>query len=1283
MRTSFRAGLALAFILGALPAQAQSEAVLARVRPAMDEAFRLARGAQFDAAQRVLEQIIAEVDSAAGIDSPVAAGLFVVRANLYVAAADTAAARSFLDRALRIYAGVAVPEVASIATARYQRGMLYARQENYAAARPLLEQALPFFEQHFGADHPNTAAARAVLAGRPPPAAPGGSAPADPRVARIDSLARRVMAFIEAGQYAEAAAPARDVSAALDEVFGPDHRSAINGRNTLATILTRLGEFAEARALYERVLADYERTLAPTDPLISQSLANLANAEHGAGDFAAARPHAERALALREAALGPDHTDLADALGSLSVVLVGLGEFDAARPLMERALAITEQAVGPEHPDVATALANYGDLLTRQGEPAAAQPVLERALVIFERSEGADGFHVATVLTLLAGVRRDRGDDRGAIPLYERALAIAERTYGPTHHSVAAALRNLADAVATGGDLDRAREIYQRALAVSVAADGPDSPEAIPDLEALALITAGTGDFPTALSLLEQALAIRERALGPDHADVARSLTVLATVLIGQGDVVTARTHLDRALDIQGRTLPPDHPDTATTLFMLGQVLERQGDYERAADAFERSLASREATLGPDHEDVGRSLNGLASVRTRQRDNAGARLLRERAVAILERALGPADPGLSPFLVDLAENLILLGDLAGARALVERAYRLLGSTLGTGNPFAVRTEANLAFILVQQGDYAAAQPVMERHLASAERVFGPDHFEVATALNNLGHVRSALGDAAGAAAYFERAAQVYDRFAERVLPTLSAAEQQALVSSIRIRGETGILLSTYGGGDGLARAYALVGGWRGALLHGLRRQALVGSLANDPAHAADVGRLQALRGEVARAYRAGGPALDALLVEKEALERSLAGALAPGALADPWRAARDGWPGALPAGAAFVDVYRYERWVLGRPTGARYAAVVSGREAGLRLVDLGGADSLDAAVAAWRDGRGQTSTATAALSATLWAPLAAALPARTTHVWVSPDGDLARVPWSVLADESGDGVPLVAQVPSARALLELLTRPALPAGGALLAVGGVDFGAPPAGAAPSWARLEGTATEVGAIAALAREGHVEARTLTGAEATPAAVVPAMADAATIHLATHGFFGGESRAAVAARSASLSRGIEVGEVETAGGLSAPIGRSPLAESGLAFAGANAGPQGTLTAEEIVGIDLSRARLVVLSACDTGRGAEVTGQGVLGLQAAVGAAGARALLMSLWPVDDGATAALMTAFYRGLWAERLGPAEALRHAQAAVRADAAHPAWAAPDFWAGWALVGEGW
>ncbi len=117
--------------------------------------------------------------------------------------------------------------------------------------------------------------------------------------------------------------------------------------------------------------------------------------------------------------------------------------------------------------------------------------------------------------------------------------------------------------------------------------------------------------------------------------------------------------------------------------------------------------------------------------------------------------------------------------------------------------------------------------------------------------------------------------------------------------------------------------------------------------------------------------------------------------------------------------------------------------------------------------------------------------------------------------------------------------------------------------------------------------------------------------------------------------------------------------------------------NSGEDGFLQATEIFNLNLN-ADLVVLSACQTGLGKLVRGEGMIGLTRAFMYAGTPAVMVSLWSVSDISTATLMGEFYRNLVKHNLNKTDALRKAQLALLKDGK---FAHPFYWAPFVLVGD--
>jgi CHAT domain-containing protein len=112
-------------------------------------------------------------------------------------------------------------------------------------------------------------------------------------------------------------------------------------------------------------------------------------------------------------------------------------------------------------------------------------------------------------------------------------------------------------------------------------------------------------------------------------------------------------------------------------------------------------------------------------------------------------------------------------------------------------------------------------------------------------------------------------------------------------------------------------------------------------------------------------------------------------------------------------------------------------------------------------------------------------------------------------------------------------------------------------------------------------------------------------------------------------------------------------------------------------GFLQLHEIYNLRFS-AELVTLSACSTGLGKEISGEGLVGLTRGFMYAGAKGVLASLWKVDDRATAELMRRYYRELLVERKSPAAALKAAKVELWRQ---KRWREPFYWASFVFQGD--
>lgn len=831
----------------------------------------------------------------------------------------------------------------------------------------------------------------------------------------------------------------------------------------------------------------------------------------------------------------------------------------------------------------------------------------------------------AQALLVEAMQLHQRGDYQGALAAGREALAICRQT--GNQHNEATALQIMGEACLALSSYEQALTHYQEALAVV---------REIDHRWGEARMLHGIGMVYDSLSNYEQALAYYERSLAIDREIDERegeaiTLSSMGTVYFKLGDYEQALAYYQQSLSIENPS--GIEMRRAAVLGSMGNVYEALGDYEQALDYYEQALDLFE--VWGDVRGRASTLGNIANIYLDQDEY-------EQALASYRQVLS------------LQEEM---GDRARAAA----------------------SRSNIGLVYAARGDHEQALHYYEQAL-SDQRAIG-DRAGEAYTLNNIGEAYKALGDYDQALQYYQQALRIMREIGDRVG---EATTLQNIGELYELQGEDGDALQSYLQSISTReeiRAEVKVEAYQKALagqdVPVYRRATRLLVALDRPEEAFNLaernraraflnglgnGQIQARQGAAAdllrqeEELRSELATLESDLLEEKSRPPDRQNDQVIGSIESQLAGKQQAYEDLLarlqlnnPELATLVTistttVTEVQSYLDGQTTLVVYyltdetslAFIVSAET--FQTVPLPGTpEEIAQAVERFR-GVGLANLedthprSLGDLYDWLVAPL---LPRLNSPV-------VGIVPYQVL-----HYVPFAALHDGERYFGQQFTLFSLPSASVLPFIwdkAGREVDAPlilgdPETAHPQMPRLPFAEQEARRVAQL-----LATQPLTGTQASEGTLRSRVAQAGIVHLAVHG---------------SLN----------------PV--APLFSR--LWLAPGEGEDGRLNVHEVYGLELGRAGLVVLSACQTQLGELSAGDEVVGLNRAF-LYGAPTVVASLWRVDDAATGALMTRFYAHLQ-EGMGKAEALQAAQAEVRRDPDYPQWSHPYYWAGFVLSGD--
>jgi CHAT domain-containing protein/Tfp pilus assembly protein PilF len=912
------------------------------------------------------------------------------------------------------------------------------------------------------------------------------------------------------------------------------------------------------------------------------------------------------------------------------------------------------------------------DQFYRQGRFEEAKEIATKVTDEICKKIGDNRLEYAKSLYPLAFIHKQMGNHREAAPILQKILKIQENILGQNNAEVAATLNNLGTLYLESRNYKNAEEYYLAALRMQPTIHHKEDLQA---LKNLAVLYHHQGNYAKAIPFYQKLCETQLTVLGKDHPDYPQSLKTLGDLYHEIGDVPKATSLYVDARDIISTVLGENHPEFADVLNSIAGLLRELGGYSEAEPLYQKALEIRRNRYGEEHSLYAQSLKNLG---------------------LLYSEMGKYD--LSEYLYHKALEIVSR------------------SRLGESNPGYAFIMNDLACLYYKTGKYNLAEAFHKKALEIRRTVRGEKHPDYIQSLNNLAALYAATNRYDEALALLENSVNIYSSITRQVFSIASDVTRMNYLQLLR-HSYSAILSLIYrhfsDSPDAVSKAIDLILRRKGLAAEAVaaQRDAIISG--KYPELKTRLHEMNSLRMKVGEKILAG-PApgedpesymknIEEMTQKQEILEQELANQIPEIRLEQEFynvnKIANSLQQGSVLIEFVQANIFDFSSLnIHGKPETkpSRYLAFVihAGSPADVQMIDLGETDTIDQQIFTFRsvitgEDEGNISPSPDKnlsrrdrikqegfkLRIAIFDPLLNAI-RKQNRLFIAPDGNLTRVPFEVLPIDDGVDHRLIDEyyisyLNTGRDLLRfdikrvgVYTKPVIAANPDFDMKDGQNHPQSTGQNKPYFRQLKGTEDEAKLIANLLKLDPLLGKCVTESR------IKYCVSPRILHLATHGFFRPllpnypeDNNSSGGLTGDSKEQYSEINRITEK-----KVVDNPLLYSGLALAGANTwlrhgslppeAEDGILTAEDVSGMDLSNTELVVLSACKTGLGHVIVGEGVFGLQRSFVLSGAQTLIMSLWKVPDKKTQELMVDFYNHILAGT-PRAEALRQAQLSMK------------------------
>jgi CHAT domain-containing protein/tetratricopeptide (TPR) repeat protein len=984
--------------------------------------------------------------------------------------------------------------------------------------------------------------------------------------------------------------------------------------------------------------------------------------------------------------------------------------------LLEEALPLAEQKFGKIDEYYVTILNDLAVAYWHTGDLNYAEELLNEAIDVAKELYGEDDPNFANTLANAAGIYDGLGDRMKAKELFEQSLVIYNTADDNQGEEYIATLNSFGRCMEMAGLYLQAEEKFYDALDVAELSFGDNSPLYASVLNNLGNLYTKTGNYSDAEDFLNQALDILYQDIDNNKQLYSDALTNLGLLYETSGAFGEAEQVYLEVLDIQ-RAENEQSAEHAKALGNLGVLYKRIGNYSKAETYMLKSRELYAQSLGENHADYGVATNNLAEVSLIKGNLEEAEELYTEASLILLRAYNDLHPLYGTTLNNLASIYRRTGRYDEALKLYQQSMKIDEITVGKDHPIYATTLNNLGLLYFSMGRFSEAQPFFEGALEIRKNKLGEKHPAYSRSLSNLGLFHLSQENVREAEPLFIKSILAQKEQIRSVFPALSEREKEDYYNTIKEdveRFNTIAILRSTENPSILGEMYNNQLATKAILFNAsdkIRRNILT---SGDQELINLFNKWRRLKSDLATYYQYSLAELEAQKIDLEVLERtantieknlsqkSETFAAQSNRNFATWQEIRD----KLSPNEVAVEIIRFREFKSVKSGGrfgfsnkVYYAALIvtSNTSSNPELVLFDNGNDLESKYFSYFRNAFRFRVEDWYSYDQFWRKIEDKFTNGIERVYFSPDGVYNKINLNALLNrETGKYVIDLFDIDIVTNTGDFLEEKSMRnTSNKIVLFGNPDFMIDPATrqniisdgfssrhntddhnyehyhdinyGLKYLSDLPGSVDEIETIVEVVGDKGWSDEVYLGANAMEE-VVKRLESPKILHIATHGFFS-ESKL-----SQGYIEGVSVENPLFKTGLMLSGSGNTLYREGKGLPISRELEDGILTAFEAMNLNLDGTDLVVLSACETGLGDVKNGEGVYGLERAFKVAGAEAIVISLFKVDDFATKALMALFYDE-WIKTEDKRLAFKKAQLTFR-----ESYPDPYYWAPFVMIG---